>query len=130
MAHSYYHAVSSAKKWKGKPEDYLAIHQWFDASKAYFSDYRHRALRHHSEGIFACEEKFGALLVNSDGYSVPVRAIGEQHVLEDLGRIPTLQDWFSHIPPQPWMRRSERLSQSCSQMPDHAQSLESTPSPV
>ena len=33
MAHSYHHAVSSARKWGGVPEDYLAIHTWFDKSK-------------------------------------------------------------------------------------------------
>src|SRR4051812_5726150 len=29
-------------------------------------------LRHHAEGIFACEEFFGATLINSDGRVVPV----------------------------------------------------------
>src|SRR5690606_39269897 len=28
-----------------------------------------------------------------------------QHVLEDLGRIPTVQDWLSCLTPQPWMLR-------------------------
>jgi hypothetical protein len=28
---------------------------------------------------------------------VPVRYIGEQHVKEDLGRIPTAQGWLSQI---------------------------------
>jgi hypothetical protein len=28
MAHSYHHAVSSARKWGGTAEDYLAIHAW------------------------------------------------------------------------------------------------------
>jgi hypothetical protein len=27
---------------------------------------------------------------------VPVRYVGEQHVKEDLGRIPTAQDWLLH----------------------------------
>jgi hypothetical protein len=30
MAHSYHHAVSSARKWGGKPEDYQAIHDYLD----------------------------------------------------------------------------------------------------
>src|SRR3954462_15997474 len=29
-----HHAVSSARKHGGEPEDYLAVHEWFDASKA------------------------------------------------------------------------------------------------
>ena len=28
MSHPYYHAMSSARVFGGKPEDYLAIHQW------------------------------------------------------------------------------------------------------
>jgi hypothetical protein len=52
MAHPFEHAQSSAKKFGGRAEDYLAIHTWLDESKAFFPDFRHRALRHHAEGIF------------------------------------------------------------------------------
>ena len=48
MAHPYHHAVRSARLFGGKAEDYLAIHDWFDESKAHIADVRHRALRHHS----------------------------------------------------------------------------------
>jgi hypothetical protein len=34
---------------------------------------------------------------------IPVRWIGEQHVKEDCGFIPSMQDWFKHIKPQKWM---------------------------
>jgi hypothetical protein len=101
--HPMHHAMSSARKFGGVADDYMAIHQWFDESKAHMADFRHRALRHHSEGIFAAEAKFGSVLVNSDGKSVPVRFVGEQHVKEDLGRIPTLADWLLRIDPAPWM---------------------------
>jgi len=103
MAHPIEHARSSAKKFGGQPEDYLAIHCWFDESKAFFADFRHRALRHHTEGIFLAERIFGVSVVNRDGVAVPVRYIGEQHVREDLGRIPTAQDWLAQIKPQRWM---------------------------
>ena len=102
--HPYHHAISSAKKFGGKPEDYQAIHNWFDESKAYYADFRHRALRHHAEGIFMAERLFGLTITNSNGKQIPVRYIGEQHVKEDLGRIPSVQDWLSHINPEPWMR--------------------------
>jgi len=52
MAHPYHHAVRSARLFGGAPGDYLAIHNWFDESKGHIADVRHRALRHHSEGIF------------------------------------------------------------------------------
>lgn len=103
MAHPMKHAESSARKFGGKAQDYLAIHRWFDESKAFLSDFRHRALRHHAEGIFLCEMVFGMTITNSEGKPVPVRYVGEQHVKEDLGRIPTAQDWLMQIKPQRWM---------------------------
>src|ERR1700732_172958 len=106
MAHPYHHALSSVKKWGGKVEDYQAIHDWFDASKAHLADFRHGALRHHAEGIFWAEEVFGTTITNSAGKAVPVRWVGEQHVKDDLGWIPTLQDWFKHLRTQPWMARA------------------------
>jgi hypothetical protein len=99
MAHPYHHALSSVRKWGGKVDDYLAIHEWFDGSKAHMADFRHRALRHHSEGIFLSERIFGKVITNSDGRVVPVRYIGEQHVNEDLGRIPSVADWLRRIQP-------------------------------
>ncbi len=55
MAHPLRHAESSVRKFGGEPEDYLAIHRWFDESKAYFPDFRHRALYPHTAGIFFAE---------------------------------------------------------------------------
>jgi hypothetical protein len=101
----YYHSLASVKKYGGAVEDYLPLHQWFDESKAYYADFRHRALRHHAEGIFMLEKIFGATLTNSEGSVIPSRFIGEQHVKEDLGFIPSVQDWFEQIEPVAWMYR-------------------------
>jgi hypothetical protein len=103
MANPYHHALSSSKRWGGSPEEYQAIHDWFDESKMMMADFRHRALRHHAEGIFMCEKIFGHTITISTGRVVPVRWIGEQHVKEDLGFIPSMQDWFKHIQPERWM---------------------------
>ena len=104
--HTYQHAESSARKYGGKPEDYLAIHDWFDATKEMFCDFRHRALRHHSHGIFEAERIFGHVIVNSDGTKVAVRYISEQHIKEDCGGIvPSVSDWLSRLNPIPWMSR-------------------------
>ena len=62
MAHPYHHAVSSVKKWGGMVEDYQPVHDWFDETKALLADFRHRALRHHAEGIFMCEQVFGTTI--------------------------------------------------------------------
>lgn len=105
MAHVWIHAKSSARQFGGAPEDYVEIHDWFDCTKAHEPTFRHRALRHHSQGIFECERVFGITIENSDGKSVPVRFIGEQHVREDFsGYIPTIHDWLKGIPEEQWMQ--------------------------
>lgn len=91
---------------RGTPDDYLAIHDWFDETKAHLADLRHRALRHHSEGIFLCETIFGTTITNTTGKQVPVRVVGEQHVKDDLGWIPTVKDGLQHLDVQPWMGRT------------------------
>ena len=106
MAHPWHHALRSVKLFGGKPQDYLAIHNWFDESKAHLPDLRHRALRHHSEGIFLCERLFGVTIQNADGKDVPTRLVGEQHVKDDLGWIPTPKDWLINLKIEPWMGRT------------------------
>ena len=103
MAHAYHHAESSARKYGGEPSEYLRLHEFLDASKSHMADFRHRALRHPSEGIFALEAWFGSTITLSTGRVLPVRFVGEQHVLEDLGRIPTVADWLGKIQPESWM---------------------------
>lgn len=110
MSTPYHHSLSSVRRWGGCVEDYLPIHDWFDASKEHMGDFRHRALRHHSQGIYECERTFGKTITNQSGNVVPVRLIGEQHVVEDCGFIPSVQDWFKNIKPQAWMNTPRRLS--------------------
>lgn len=105
MSHPYYHALSSVRRWGGAVYDYRPLHDWFDQSKAILADPRHRALRHHAEGIYLAEAVFGQTMTNADGKVVPVRLIGEQHVQEDLGFIPSFADWARAIQPQSWMLR-------------------------
>ena len=109
MAHAYHHAASSAKRFGGKPEDYQPVHDWLDGSKLILADFGHRALRHHAEGCFAAEALFGTTITTSEGRAVPVRLIAEQHILEDLGRIPSFADWVWCIRPEPFMGRAGRL---------------------
>lgn len=109
--HPYHHAVSSAKKFGGVPDDYIQIHSWFDQSKAGYADFRHRAMLHHSEGIFLAERQFGVTITNSQGTRVPTRQIGEQHVKEDLGWIPSMKDWLKTMQAEKWMvGRSGRIN--------------------
>ena len=98
MAHPQQHAKSSVKKFGGKWEDYIHIHEWFDESKAWYGHSLHRIFRHHSEGIFECEKRFGVSFENSDGKIVYTRYVGEQHVKEDCNNyIPTAKEWLDMI---------------------------------
>lgn len=94
---SFYHSRSSASKWGGRPEDYQPIHDLIDSSKSTMPDVRHRALLHNSFGIFLVEKIFGTCITNSSGRQVPVREIAELHIIEDLGFIPTPQDWLKCV---------------------------------
>src|SRR5438045_2260315 len=106
MANPYYHSLSSARQFGGVRTDYIAIHGWFDASKAVIADSRYRALRHHAEGIFTCEQTFGVVFRRvSDGRQIPTTWIGEQHILEDFGFIPSAMRWLELLPLQAWMVR-------------------------
>ena len=108
MSHPYHHALSSVKNWGGKADYYIAIHSWFDESKSHFGDFRHRALRHHTQGIFECEQVFGKTITLDSGRVLPVRWVGEQHVTEDMGRLVSLSDWLDAIQPAEWMERHTR----------------------
>lgn len=97
------HCKSSVHKWGGKVEDYMAIHEFFDQTKAHVADMRHRVILHNSFGIYLCQQVFGHFFVNSDGREVSVRDVGEQHVIEDLGTIPSLDRCFQELPISPWL---------------------------
>lgn len=103
MSHPLHHSISSVRKYGGHIDDYLPIHNWFDETKMHYPDMRHRAMRHHAEGIFWCEEKFGVYITNSLGKQIPVRPIAEQHILEDMGRIPTIKDYLDNMSTAGWM---------------------------
>ncbi|GEM_PF-4548160 len=117
MAHPYHHALSSVKKWGGEVEDYIELHSWLDASKLILADFRHRALRHHAEGIFLMETVFGKTLTLSSGRVIPTRWVGEQHVREDLGHIPSFADWARAIRPEPWMGRTPKIEAEVEPLP-------------
>ena len=111
----YIHAKNSVKKWGGIPEDYMEIHDFIDSTKAHIGDMRHRALLHNTFGCYVIEKIFGQILIkpdgtavktsyiiNSDGNKVQVRDIAEQHIIDDLGFIPSVQDYLQHMEQQAW----------------------------
>lgn len=98
MAHPILHAKSSSKKFGGKWEDYIHLHEWLDETKGWFGDSLHRMFRHHSEGIFEMEQRFGKSMINSDGNEVFIRYVGEQHIKEDCNNyIPSAKEWINNM---------------------------------
>lgn len=104
---SWYHAQSAARKWGGDPEDYLPIEEFIDSSKQVIGDSRHRAMYHHTLGVFLCERVFGKTL-DVGRVRVPVRLIAERHIIEDLGWLPSPVDYIKDMPLAKWMSGSQR----------------------
>ena len=106
MGKPHHHAMSSAKKFGGNMEDYLAIHLLLDSSKMAFADNRHRALTHNSWFVNHILPKiFGDTITNSVGNLVSVIDVAEQHILEDFSQhfIPTAQDYLALMTNSAWM---------------------------
>ena len=123
---SHIHSKNSVKRWGGDESDFQAIHDFIDQSKSHFPDVRHRALLHSSFGLYIVGEAFGHLevignsivkrpyIITQDNVKVSVKDIAEHHILEDLGRIPTVQDYLQNMKQQVWMsglagKRLEKL---------------------
>ena len=109
MSNPLVHAERSVRKWGGCVKDYLPVHQFFDSTKAHLADNRHRLILHNSFGISLAEQIFGLAITNSDERRVFVREIGQQHILEDLGAIPTLGECLKETPIRPWMAGAHKL---------------------
>lgn len=99
----YLHAKMTVARYKGRPEDYMDIHDFIDSSKSTMADMRHRAILHSAFGIYIVEKVFGTFIVNSDNVKVMTRDIAEDHIIQDLGKIPSVQDWLSNMELQQWM---------------------------
>ena len=107
----FQHARISAKKYGGCAEDYQHLHDFFDSSKQTMADMRHRAILHLAFGIFLLERVFGTTITNSSGKKVCVRDIGEDHVIQDLGFIPSVERWLKNLPIEDWMLGSRCKTQ-------------------
>ena len=114
----FLHGKNSARKFGGKPEDYQKIHDFIDSSKAHVPDMRHRAILHSSFGIYITEQIFGTYIVNSEGKKVSTRDIAEHHILEDMGTIPTVQDYLKHMPMLNWLGGPKRKFKKTKELVD------------
>lgn len=106
MANPEIHAKSSVKRWGGKVEDYLAIHELLDSPKETMNNNTSRMLTHNVWFCYKIIPKiFGYNITNSDGRSVDTIDIAMLHVAEDFRMkfVPTVQDYLKHLDVQPWM---------------------------
>lgn len=107
MAQSYVHAQVSARHFGGVPEDYLAIHEFIDSSKKTIADPRHRSMYHNTTGPWLVQEIFGHFITITDKDGQPKQVltleIAENHIVEDLGWIPSPADWLSCMECKVWM---------------------------
>lgn len=109
MAEPMTHAISSAKKFGGKWEDYFPIHEKMDCSKKYCGDNRHRTLTHNHFWIHeVMEPLFGKFITNSDGKLVSIYRICEQHINEDFRYkfFPNVMDYLSEMKLCGWMNNA------------------------
>lgn len=113
----FIHAKNSARKYGGKPEDFLGIHQFMDSAKAHIPDIRHRLVLHNSFGIQLAEQCCGDIeqaglgenkkfvrkpyITTSEGNIVYIRDIATDHVREDMaGIVPTMLELWDFITPE------------------------------
>lgn len=108
----YLHANMDVKKFGGKKEDYLDIHEFIDSSYHCLPDIRHRALLHNQFGLMMVDRLFGQYRINSDGREYSPRQCAETHILADIGIIPTVEQYFKNMEPQPWMSGSLKKRRS------------------
>lgn len=93
------HAQISAKKYGGCWQDYIELHSFLDSSKAACAHFKHRFLLHHAEGIEIAVRIFGETIANSDGQIISIERLLTEHLIEDVGKIVSVEDWAKDLFP-------------------------------
>ena len=94
------HAQISRKTYGGCWQDYIEIHSFLDSSKAACAHFKHRFFLHHREGIELGAMIFGTEIVNSDNEKIQTRQLLTDHLIEDVGRAVTVDDWANALFPR------------------------------
>lgn len=84
MAHPYFHALSSVRRWGGEVNDYLPIHSFFDQTKSALADCRHRLFLHNAWGADLMTSVFSKWKPEEHN-GATLEMLAEQHMLEDFG---------------------------------------------
>lgn len=104
----FLHSRIHQKRYGGLESDYADIDDFIDSSKAAMPDVRHRAILHSAFGCFIVEQMFGRTRMNSDGKEYSPRDVAEDHILQDLGFIPTMEQYLNNMTIQGWMSGTEK----------------------
>jgi hypothetical protein len=93
------HAQISQKTYGGSWKDYIEVHNFLDSSKAACAHFKHRFLLHHAEGIELGVRIFGETLINSENKTIETRRLLTDHLIEDVGRVVSVEDWARDMLP-------------------------------
>jgi hypothetical protein len=107
----FIHAKIHCKKYGGVPDDYLPVDEFIDSSKTHYANIKHRAILHSSFGIYLAEQVFGPTITISTGKQVCVRELVIDHIMQDLGFIPTMEQYLVNMELKDWMsgtRKTEK----------------------
>jgi hypothetical protein len=99
------HARITAHRYGGEWQDWIAIHDWIDRSKAIFPSMQHRMFLHSDFGEWLIVRTHGESINAEDGAVVSTRDLFRDHQVEDLGRVVTLAEWLHEVDADYWTRR-------------------------
>jgi len=99
------HARITAHRFGGEWQDWIAIHDWIDRSKAIFPSMQHRMFLHSDFGEWLAVMIHGEAISAKHGAVVSTRDLFRDHQVEDLGRVVTLAEWLREVDTDYWMRR-------------------------
>lgn len=114
------HAQISAKTYGGKWSDYIEIHSFLDSSKAVSAHFKHRFLLHHAEGIELAVKIFGETVTNSENCEISTKRLLTDHLIEDVGRVVTIEDWAETLMPKQMVSFYKFLERKREQIEDGA----------
>ena len=91
------HARITAHRYGGEWQDWIAIHDWIDRSKAIFPSMQHRMFLHSDFGEWLTVRIHGEAIGSKSGAVISTRDLFRDHQVEDLGRVVTLAEWLRDI---------------------------------
>ena len=109
---AFLHSRIHAKRYGGLPSDYEDIDSFVDSSGIASADIRHRVVLHSAFGAGIAEQVFGKTRTNSQGKEYSVRQVVLDHIEQDLGFVPSLDDYIKNMQMQPWMSGTEKKNKA------------------